>query len=467
MVVGEMPEGLDLLIIGAGPGGYTAALEAAARGRSVTIVDRAGTDGIGGTCLLEGCIPSKALIETADLRHRSMTFAGGVLGASDTIVDMRHFQEWKTGVVARLSTGVHSRLRSAGVQVIGGSFCFTGPNRGVIELGGEAPPKHVEFEDAVIAVGSAAVPVPPLPFDGQRVVDAANVLDLASLPERLLVVGGGYIGIEIGTAFAKLGSAVTVVEAMDTILPGMPPSAVRHVFRRAKKLGIEILTGHSARGIDDTGVTVADSEGSTQILSADVVLVAVGRRPATRDLGLAAAGITPDAEGLIPVDRSFRAVPHIFALGDVVAGPALAHKGIAEAKVVAAALAGEPAAMLSTTVPLVVFSDPEIAVAGLDQEAAAAAGLSTTVLRLPFGASGRAATMDSSDGAVELVVDIATDAVVGAVLVGVHVSELIGEITLAIEMAASPDDLALSIHPHPTLSEMLQDAAEEYVPGVG
>ncbi|SMY13063.1 dihydrolipoyl dehydrogenase family protein [Brevibacterium jeotgali] len=460
MVVGEMPEGLDFLVIGGGPGGYTAALEAAARGRSVTLVDRAGADGIGGTCLLEGCIPSKALIEVADLRHRSLDFAGGALGFDSAVPpDLTRFQEWKNGMVARLSSGVRSRLTKAGVTIVAGSFTFTGPQRGVIELDGDAPPQHVEFEGAVIAVGSTVTQIPPLPFDGETVFDAAGILDVSELPERLVVVGGGYIGMEIGTAHRKLGSDVTVVEAAETILPEMPQAAQKHVARRASKLGIEVLTGHTAQGRDADGIVIADDSGATRTLPADAVLVAVGRRPATRDLGLAAVGITADPAGLIPVGPDGLAAPGIAAVGDVVAGPALAHKAIAEARVAVDALCGRPAAMVSTAIPLVVFSDPEVAVVGVTESAAQQEGMSVSVLRMPIGASGRAATMGSTDGVAEIVVDVDTDAVVGGVLVGPHASELIGELTLAVEMAAAPADLALTIHPHPTLSEMLQDTA--------
>lgn len=467
MVVGEMPEGLDFVVIGAGPGGYTAALEAAAAGRSVTIIDRIGTEGIGGTCLLEGCIPSKALIETADLRSRALSFADSALGFDAAPIDMGRFQSWKDSVVTTLSRGVHGRLKSAGVDVVTGSFCFTGANRGVIEIGGDSPPQHIEFEDAVIAVGSTAIEISPLPFDGARVYDAAGILDLDELAADLVVVGGGYIGVEIGTAMRKLGSTVTIVEATDSILPGMPPSAVKQVTRRADALGIEVLTGHSARGLSASGVEVVDGTGAERSIDADAVLVSVGRRPATRQLGLAAAGIRTDEAGLIPVDAGMRATTHIAAVGDVVSGPALAHKAIAEAKVAASALCGQRAELLSTVVPLVVFSDPEIAVVGLDETSAKSAGIRTSAVRMPFRASGRAATMGAVEGSVELVVDLDTHAVVGGVLVGAHVSELIGEVVLAIEMAATPEDLALSVHPHPTVSEMIPDTAANFVPYAG
>lgn len=460
MVVGEMPEGLDLVVVGAGPGGYTAALEAAALGRSVTVIDQAGADGIGGTCLLAGCIPSKALIEIASLGSRSLDFAGGALGINAINVDMAAFQTWKRTMVTSLSTGISNKFRAAEIDVVQGIFYFTGPTRGVIELAGDSPPKHIEFNDAVIASGSSAVELPALPFDGNLVLDAAGILDLNVVPDQLVVVGGGYIGIEIGTALRKLGSSVVVIEATDRILPELPPVAAKHVSRRAEKLGIEVLTRHSATSIGENTVVARGETGEERTIPADAVLVSVGRRPATKELGLAAAGIDVDSAGLIPVDDANRATPHIAAVGDVIAGPALAHKAIAEAKVAARALCGKPAGTISSVVPLVVFSDPEVAVAGYDQAAAEAAGIETELLRLPFGASGRAATMESTTGSVELVVDTESRAIVGGVLVGPHVSELIGEIVLAIEMAATPDDLALSIHPHPTLSEMVQDTAD-------
>lgn len=462
MVVGEMPEGVDLLVIGGGPGGYTAALEAAALGRSVTLIDADGVDGLGGTCLLHGCIPSKGLIELADVRSKTRDLAPGAL--SVPAVDLGAFQTWKSSMVTGLSHGVASRLKAASVDVVTGRFMFTGPRRGVAEKGGDHPPQHYEFNDAIIATGSRAIAVPPLPFSHPLIHDASSLLDLDSLPEALVVVGGGYIGIELGTALAKLGSTVTIVEALDTILPNAPAHASRLVARRAEELGIEILTGHSAVGVTDEGITIESAAGQRRI-PADAILVAVGRRPTTNDLGLAEAGITTSPDGLIPVDPTGRAGKHIAAIGDVVAGPALAHKATAEAKVAAASVSGRNDRMISTVIPQVMFSDPEIAIAriepGLGEPPAAG---TTTKHKLPLGFSGRATTMGQTNGYVEIEIETATDAIVSAVAVGPHSSELISEMVLAIEMGASAQDLTLSIHPHPTLSEMWPDAVAFHTP---
>lgn len=457
MVVGEMPEGVDLLIVGGGPGGYTAALEAAALGRSVTLVDAEGTAGLGGTCLLRGCIPSKGLIEIAEVRSQASDLARGAL--SVPTVDMAAFQTWKSSVVTGLSHGIAARLKTAGVEIATGRFTFTGPQRGVVEKDGDHPPQHYEFTDAIIATGSRAIEVPTLPFSHPLVHDAASILDLETVPESLVVVGGGYIGIELGTALAKLGSVVTVVEALDTILPGAPTHASRLVARRAKDLGIEILTGHTALGVTDDGIEI-EASGGRRVVRADAILVAVGRRPNTEELGLAEARISQTLTGHIAIDADGRASKHIAAIGDVVAGPALAHKATAEAKVAAASVSGRPSRMVSTVIPQVMFSDPEIAIARIEPGLGDVPTEEQTVsLRLPLGFSGRAATMGHTSGYVEIEIETDTEAIVSAVAVGPHSSELIGEMVLAIEMGATAEDLALSIHPHPTLSEMWPDAA--------
>lgn len=458
MVVGEMPEGLDLLVIGGGPGGYTAALEASALGRSVTLVDTEGIDGLGGTCLLRGCIPSKAIIELAEVRSKAHELASGALSVPD--VDLSAFQSWKNSLVTGLSNGVASRLRSAGVDVVTGRFTFTGPRRGVVEKDGDHPPQHYEFNDAIISTGSTPIEIPPLPFSHPLVHDAASILDLDDVPQALVVVGGGYIGIELGTAFAKLGATVTIIEALETILPNAPARASRLVSRRAEELGIEILTRHSAVGMSEEGLEIESAAGR-RVVPANAVLAAIGRRPNTDALGLAEAGLTTTPDGLVQVDADGRASKHIAAIGDVVAGPALAHKATAEAKVAAASVSGKSAPMVSTVIPQVMFSDPEIAIARIEPGLGDIPGEGTTsMLKLPLGFSGRAATMGQSNGYVEMEVETGTDAIVSATMVGPHASELIGELVLAIEMGATAEDLSLSIHPHPTLSEMWQDLAD-------
>lgn len=471
MVVGEMPEGIDLLVVGGGPGGYTAALEAAKLGRTVVLVDPDGRDGLGGTCLLRGCIPSKGLIELAEALERARHSGGGALGrmlAGTGGVDFGAFHHWKKSMISSLSNGVGSRLSAAGIEVATGWFTFTGAGRGVIELGGDHPPRHLEFTDVIIATGSTPIEIPPLPFSDPRIHDASAILELEEVPERLVVVGGGYIGIELGTAFAKLGSEVTIVEALDRILSGAPKRAARLVERRARELGIEILTGHNARGMTDEGLAV-EAGTKTQVLPTDAVLVAIGRRPNTADLGLAEAGVRTNSSGHIEVDTRYLVNQHVAAIGDVVVGPALAHKATAEARVAAASVSGRSASLISKVIPQVMFSDPEVAFAGLNREATRSdTGQATKLVEevgptksmtLPLGFSGRAATMSQSQGYAEIEVEQSTGAIVAGTIVGPHASELIGEIVLAIEMGACAEDLSLTIHPHPTLSEMWPDTA--------
>ncbi|MDP5182668.1 dihydrolipoyl dehydrogenase [Blastococcus sp. BMG 814] len=458
MVVGEVAEGVDLLVVGAGPGGYTAALRAAALGRSVLLVDRLGDSGIGGVCLQVGCIPSKALIEVADVAHRAGGLGDAGLTVRDVSVDLDRFQDWKAGKVGGLTGAVSGLLRRAGVEVAVGEFRFTRPGSGVLQSADDRPPRHLQYTDVLLATGSRPVELPGLPRDGLRVLDSTDALALRSLPRSMAVVGGGYIGLELGTAFAKLGSKVTVIEALDRLLPGVDAALLRPVRQRLDALGVDVLLGHRVEGFEDGVVTATAGSGVVRV-PAEKMVVAIGRRPNTDGLGLNKIGITPDGAGLLAVGPDRMAAPHVAAIGDITAGPALAHKATAEGEVAAEALCGKPAAFDPAAVPAVVFSDPEIAVAGLSPEEARAQGMDVAVARLPLSASGRAATMGATEGFTQLVVDRSVDAVVGVHIVGPHASELIAEGVLAIEMAASPLDLLASIHPHPTLSEMTSDVA--------
>ncbi|MFJ8819576.1 dihydrolipoyl dehydrogenase family protein [Amycolatopsis thermoflava] len=464
MVVGQIAESVDLLVVGGGPGGYTAALDAAARGRSVTLVDADGERGIGGVCLRVGCIPSKALIEVAELYHRTATMEVAGLPAASGEVDMKAFQRWKASVVDRLAGGVAGLLSKAGVRIVEGRFRFLGPGRGMVDAGGARPPVFLEFADVVLATGSTPVDLPVLPRDGVHVLDSTDALALDRVPETVLVVGGGYIGVELGTALAKLGSSVTVVEATDSLLPGLPDDVVRPVQRRLTELGVTVLLGTRVTGqaAGGPGVRVSGADGAERTVPAEVAVVAVGRTPNTADLGLDSIGVTPGPGGRLAVGPDRLVAPHVAAIGDITDGPALAHKATAEATVAVEALCGDAAAFDPATIPLVVFSDPEIAVAG----EAGRPGEGRVSRRRPFSASGRAVTMDRDSGFLRITVDQATQAVVGVEVVGPHASELISEGVLAIEMAASPEDLWGSIHPHPTLAESLADVAREFpLPG--
>ena len=475
MVVGEIPEGIDLLVVGAGPGGYTAALRGAQLGREVTLVDHGGLSGVGGVCLQTGCIPSKALIEIAETAHRARSWSSAGLHTEGLTIDLGAFQRFKDEIVRRLGDTVRRQLDAAGVHVLPGRVCFTRPGQAAIEQDGGGPSRFVEFRDVILATGSRSIELQELPHDGQRVLDSSDALALHTLPTRLAVIGAGCIGVELGTAFAKLGAHVTIIEALDRLLPTMDAAVAPPVQQRLTTLGVDVLVGARARDYDDRRLKVDTARGM-RIVDADVVVVAVGRRPNSDDLGLGRLGVRPRPDGVLEVGPDRLVRPHIAAIGDLTRGPALAHKATAEAEVAAAALCGRPAAFDPVALPAVVFSDPEVAVAGLSAAQARAAGITARVATVPLAASGRVATLNPDDlevfgacsdrrgwgrneGFARLVIDADADAVVGAQLVGPHASELIAEAVLAIEMAASPADLAGAIHPHPTLSELLAQAA--------
>jgi dihydrolipoamide dehydrogenase len=457
MVVGELAEPVDVLVVGGGPGGYAAAVRAAQLGRAVTLVERGGNAGLGGCCLHVGCIPSKALIELAEGRHRLGTHRTFGLEVGETTVDMARFQEAKGTLVANLARGVAGLMAAHGVSVLHGEARLSRADRAAVQTT-DGNMTYLEFRDAVIATGSRAAELPGLPFDDSRVIDSTGLLALDQLPSRLLVVGAGVIGIELGMALAKLGTRVTLVEARERILPEFDAVLSEPVTRRLRELEIEVLLNSQVLGLEDQELVVHSSAGERR-LPADHVLVAIGRRPNSDGLGLELAGIEIDERGIIDVGADLRATPHIAAIGDLVAGPALAHKAIHQGQVAAESLCGQPAAFAPLGIPQIVFSDPEIATVGLSEGDARAAGLDVAIASFPFSASGRALTMGVDRGFTRLIADRATDRIVGVQIVGPHASELIAEGTLAVEMIASPADLAETIHAHPTLSESLGEAA--------
>ncbi|MEM9565471.1 MAG: FAD-dependent oxidoreductase, partial [Actinomycetota bacterium] len=378
-------------------------------------------------------------------------------------VDLAAVQAHLRTVVDGLTSGVEHLLANAGVEVIRGTARFARSNRVVVTAGDGV--QHVEFEHAIVATGSRPVELPALPFDGTTVVDSTGALfAFDRVPERMVVVGGGYIGIELGTAWAKLGSAVTLVEAAPSILPGLDARLGRVAARSLVRLGVEVRTGHLAagwepgpRGACSLTLERADGTGS-ETVTADAVVVAVGRRPNTDELGLDVVGVEVDDRGLIPVDGQRRASRNVLAIGDVTDGPALAHKATAEAEVAARTVAGRPASFDPAAIPAVVFADPELATVGLTRAKAEADGVEVTSFVFPISASSRARTLGADGGHIELVADRA-GTVLGAHLAGPAVSELVGEAALAIEMAATVEEVAATIHPHPTMSEGLLEAA--------
>jgi dihydrolipoamide dehydrogenase len=459
MVVGEFADSVDLLVLGGGPGGYAAAIRAAQLGREVTLVERAGPAGLGGVCLQVGCIPSKALIELADAAQRTRDMHAAGLSADGVGVSLERFQAWRGKLCAGLARGVGELLDGGGVRIVHGEARFNRADRVAVRT----PEDRVvffEFEHAIVATGSRAVELPGLPFDGERILDSTGALALAAVPASAAVVGAGYIGLELGTALAKLGARVTVVEALDRVLPTVDASLTAPVLRRLRALGVDVRLSTTAQRLDDGALVVSGAGQGEDRVEAELVVVAVGRVPNTDELGLAAAGVAVGADGLIEVGADMRATEHIAAVGDVVAGPALAHKATAEAAVAAEALSGRPAAFDVRAIPIAIFTDPEIGSVGLSEAQARDAGLDAVVATFPLAASGRAGTLGARDGFTRIVADAATDRVVGVHVVGPHASELVAGGALAIELMAAPGDVAATIHPHPTLSEGLREAAE-------
>jgi dihydrolipoamide dehydrogenase len=452
MVAGEIARPVDVLVLGGGPGGYTAAARAVELGRDVLLVE-AGQ--LGGTCLNVGCIPSKALITLAHdfqrARHRAAS-GTGIVG--DVGVDLTAGERWIGDVVGRLRAGVETLLR--GAEVIQGTGRFVGRDRIAIEAADHV--EHVQFRQAIIATGSRPVSLAALDVDQVRILDSTGALGLAVVPDDLVVVGGGYIGVELGTAFANLGSRVTVVEAADRILGEFDDDGVGVVRRRLDELGVAVRTATTVAADEGTAVVVEGAAGKERI-EASHVLVTVGRRPNTDDLQLEEAGLTTGAGGRIAVDEQRRtAVPTIFAIGDVTDGPALAHKAYAEGRVAAEAMCGLPSAF-DQLVPLIAFCEPELAAVGVTERDARATGRSVVVGKANLGVNGRALTLEQAAGMVKLVVDADGEFVVGAVIAGPSASELISELTVAVECALRIDDLIGAIHPHPTLGEAIGEAA--------
>lgn len=448
MVVGTIAESCDVVVIGAGPGGYAAALRAADNGADVVLVEKGA---IGGTCLNVGCIPSKALIEVANSAYHAQN-TPGITAAID--VDMAEVHAHLESVTQSLRSGINSLLKAAGVRVISGSAAFASPYQLGITDGANLG--YLDFSKAIIATGSAPIVLKNLAGDA-RVLDSTGALALTELPKKMTVVGGGYIGIELGTAFAKLGSQVTIVEASQRVLETLPPAIGRIVQKQLKSLGIELLVKTKASSMCDAGLVVEAQDGSESVIETDAVVVAVGRYPLTGDLGLDLANISTNERGYIAVDETCRVLgsKHIFAIGDVVEGPALAHRATAMAEVAAEAIANRPTAFDPTVIPAVVFSEPEAISVGIDPDQAKADGL--LVHRFPHAASGRAQAGGVPNGVTLLITD-EHETILGAHICGLHASELAGEAALAIEMAATLQDLTLSIHPHPTISETLVEA---------
>ncbi len=458
MVVGDFAIETDTLVVGAGPGGYVAAIRAAQLGQKVTIVEK-GT--LGGVCLNVGCIPSKALI-AAGHRYETAKHSDAMGITADNVkVDFSKVQAWKAGVVKKLTGGVEGLLKGNKVEIVRGEAYFV--DNETVRVMDENSAQTYKFKNAIIATGSRPIELPQFKYT-KRVLDSTGALALEEIPNHIVVIGGGYIGTELGGAYANFGTKVTILEGTDEILNGFEKQMSAIVKRNLKKKGAEIITKALAKGVQETenSVTVTyEVKGEEQSVEADYVFVMVGRRPNTDELGLEQAGVEIGERGIITIDKQCRTnVSNIYAIGDVVPGPPLAHKASYEAKIAAEAIAGHPSEIDYLAIPAVVFSDPELASVGYTEKQAKDEGIDVIAAKFPFAANGRALALEAAEGFLKLVTRKEDGLVIGAQIAGPSASDMIAELGLAIEAGMTAEDLAMTIHAHPTLGEITMEAAE-------
>ncbi|MCH8003523.1 MAG: dihydrolipoyl dehydrogenase [Nanoarchaeota archaeon] len=446
----------EVVVIGAGPGGYVAAIRLAQLNKKVVLVDK---DKLGGICLNYGCIPSKAMIYASEFLDKIKKSNKMGINVSRVTMDFKKMQEWKDGIISKLIEGIDFLCKQNKIIVVKGTAFFDSSNR--LKVTNDKNISYIDFEKAIIAVGSKPVEMPNFKFDSKKIISSKEALYLEEIPKNMVVIGGGYIGLELGTVYAKLGSKVHVIEEEKHILPGFDKSIVNVLQKNLENLGVQIYNNSKAEKIENNKVVI-NSKGNGKIsLDADKILVAVGRYPNTKNLGLGNTRIKLDKNGFIEVDNNLRTNnKNIYAIGDVSTGPMLAHKASRQGKFVAEAIAGKKDNYENIVVPAVIFTDPEIATVGLDEAEAKDKGMKVKVGKFPFSVSSRAMTRNETDGFVKVVADKKNDKVLGVQIIGSEASNLISEAALAIKMEATLEDVALTIHPHPTLSESLMEAAE-------
>jgi dihydrolipoamide dehydrogenase len=450
----------EVLVLGGGPGGYTAAFRAADLGKKVVLLERYPI--LGGVCLNVGCIPSKALLHLAKVIHEAEECSAfGVRFGKPELV-LSDIRAWKDQVVGALTSGLTALARQRKVTVVQGTAKFISDKAVQVENAGSR--RNVSFDNAILAAGSQASRIPGFPYDDPRVMDSTDALELEDIPKRLLIVGGGIIGLEMATVYQALGSAITVVELMDQLIPGCDADLVKPLHQRIKKQYENIYLKTKVSKIEARAEGLQaffEGEGAPESDLFDRVLVAVGRKPNGRLIGAEAAGIQVNDAGFIPVDQKQRTnVPHIYAIGDIVGNPMLAHKATHEGKVAAEVIAGLPSAFQALSIPSVAYTDPEIAWMGLTETQARSQGLEYEKAVFPWAASGRSLGIGRKEGLTKILCDKNTKRIVGAGITGTNAGELISETVVALEMGADAEDIGLSIHPHPTLSETVAFAAE-------
>ena len=458
MVVGDFPVETDTIVIGAGPGGYVAAIRAAQLGQNVTLVEK---NKVGGVCLNVGCIPSKAMISSAHRYHEAQHSEDMGVITEGVKLDFSKVQEFKDSVVNKLVGGVEMLLKGNKVNVVQGEAYFVDSNK--LKVMDEKQSQTYEFKNAIIATGSRPIEIPGFKFGG-RILDSTGALALEDVPEKLVVIGGGYIGTELGSAYANFGTEVTILEGTPDILGGFEKQMTQLVKKNLKSKNAKVVTKAMARSAEETdnGVKVTyEAKGETHEVEADYVLVTVGRRPNTDELGLEELGLKMTDRGLIEVDKQSRtSISNIYAIGDIVPGTPLAHKASYEAKVAAEAIAGEKSEVDYLAMPAVCFTEPELATVGLNESQAKEEGFEVVSGKFPFQANGRALGLNKTDGFVKVVARKEDGLVLGAQVAGNGASDIISELGLAVETGMTLEDIALTIHAHPTLGEIPMEAAE-------
>ncbi len=450
----------QVVVLGSGPGGYTAAFRAADLGKQVVLIEK--YDNIGGVCLNVGCIPSKALLHTAQIINEAADMSEHGVTFGKPKIDIAKLATFKNKVIGQLTGGLAGLAKQRKVRILTGVGKFTSPK--TIEVTGKDGVTSISFDDAIIAAGSSVMRIPGFPYDDERLIDSTGALELADVPKRLLVIGGGIIGLEMATVYDALGSKVSIVELSPGLIPGCDRDLVRPLEKRIKKRYENIWTNAKVTAIDAQkgGLKVTfEGKGAPETDTFDKVLMSVGRSPNGKLIGAEAAGVTVDERGFIPVDKQQKTnVPNIYAIGDIVGQPMLAHKATHEGKTAAQVIAGMKSFFDAKTIPSVAYTDPEIAWMGLTEEQAKADGIEYEKGVFPWAASGRSLSIGRSEGLTKILFDKESHRILGAAMVGPNAGELIAEAVLALEMGADVEDIALTVHPHPTLSETFNFAAE-------
>ncbi|MGN1401867.1 MAG: dihydrolipoyl dehydrogenase [Bacillus sp. (in: firmicutes)] len=458
MVVGDFPIETDTLVIGGGPGGYVAAIRAAQLGQKVTVVEKAT---LGGVCLNVGCIPSKALISAGHRYDHAKNSAEMGISAENVKLDFSKVQEFKAGVVKKLTGGVAGLLKGNKIDTVYGEAYFVDAN--TVRVMDENSAQTYTFKNAIIATGSSPIEIPNFKYS-KRVLDSTGALNLEELPNSMIVIGGGVIGTELGGAYANFGTEVTILEGTDVILNGFEKQMSQLVVKNLKKKGATIVTKALAKGVEeleDKVIVTYEADGKEQKVEADYVLVSVGRKPNTKEIGLEEVGIKMSDRGLIEIDKQCRtSIENIYAIGDIVAGPQLAHKASYEGKIAAEAISGHASEIDYLGIPAVAFSEPELATVGYTEKQAKDEALDIKASKFPFAANGRALSLNTTDGFMKLITRKEDGLVIGAQIAGPGASDMISELSLAIEAGMTAEDIAMTIHAHPTLGEITMETAE-------